>query len=182
MGGEACTNGDQCQAIKPLLNDCENDVCQLGDECTVDANYGAGEFFLLGECVEPCNSDANCQAGEECLAGLCISLAVISDRAVKANIASVDPVDMLNRVRDLPIATWNYTSYDPSIRHIGPMAQEFAATFRVGVDDRHIHPVDGHGVALAAIQGLAAELERLREENAALTARLAALERMSGAG
>jgi len=101
---------------------------------------------------------------------------MISDRAVKSNIASVDPIDMLARVRELPIATWNYTSDDPAIRHIGPMAQDFAASFGVGADDRHIHPVDGHGVALAAIQGLAADLERLRAENAALAVRLAALE------
>ena len=107
---------------------------------------------------------------------------ITSDRAQKANLASVDPVDMLHRVRELPIATWNYTSEDAAIRHIGPMAQDFAATFGVGGDDRHIHPIDGHGVALAAIQGLAAELERLREENATLAARLAALEQAPDAG
>jgi hypothetical protein len=101
---------------------------------------------------------------------------MISDRALKANIAAVDPVEMLNRVRELPIATWNYTGDDPAIRHIGPMAQDFAATFGVGADDRRIHPIDGQGVALAAIQGLAVELARLREENAALAARVAELE------
>lgn len=83
---------------------------------------------------------------------------------------------MLARVRTLPISTWNYTSDDASIRHIGPMAQDFAAAFGVGVDDRHIHPVDGQGVALAAIQGLVAELDRLRDENAALAGRITALE------
>ena len=114
--------------------------------------------------------------------GVCLITSMISDRAVKANVASVDPVDMLNRVRDLPIATWNYTSDDAAIRHIGPMAQDFAATFGVGGDDRHIHPIDGHGVALAAIQGLAAEVERLREENATLAARLAALEQVPDGG
>jgi hypothetical protein len=99
-----------------------------------------------------------------------------SDRALKANLASIDPVDMLARVRELPITTWNYTTDDPAIRHIGPMAQDFAASFGVGADDRYIHLIDGQGVALAAIQGLAAELERLRSENATLAARLAALE------
>jgi hypothetical protein len=62
------------------------------------------------------------------------------------------------------------------------MAQEFAATFGVGDNDCLIHPVDGHGVALAAIhQGLAAELERLCEENAALAARVVDLEQAPGA-
>lgn len=99
-----------------------------------------------------------------------------SDRAVKANFGSVDPADMLARVRDLPIATWNYLSDDATIRHIGPMAQDFSAAFGVGADDRHIHPIDGQGVALSAIQGLSIELERLRKENSALAARVAALE------
>ena len=102
---------------------------------------------------------------------------MISDRALKANFGSVDAADMLARVRELPIATWNYRHDDPAVRHIGPMAQDFAAAFGVGADDRHIHPLDGQGVALAAIQGLAAELERLHEENARLAERVAALER-----
>ncbi|MCC7022737.1 MAG: hypothetical protein IT338_07915, partial [Thermomicrobiales bacterium] len=54
--------------------------------------------------------------------------------------------------------------------------QDFAALFGVGADDRHIHPLDGQGVALAAIQGLAEELARLRAENAQLAARLQAIE------
>ena len=106
----------------------------------------------------------------------CSSVCVISDRALKTNFGTVDPTDMLERVRDLPISTWNYTSDDPAIRHIGPMAQDFVALFGVGADDRHIHPLDGQGVALAAIQALAAELERLREENARLAERIHDLE------
>jgi hypothetical protein len=87
---------------------------------------------------------------------------------------------MLNRVRELPISTWNYTSDDPAVRHIGPMAQDFAALFGVGADDRHIHPLDSQGVALAAIQGLLGEVEALRAENARLAARLATLEASPG--
>jgi hypothetical protein len=98
----------------------------------------------------------------------------VSDRALKANFGTVDPADMLERVRELPISTWNYTSDDASIRHIGPMAQDFAALFGVGADDRHIHPLDGQGVALAAIQALAAQIETLRTEQATLASRLAA--------
>jgi hypothetical protein len=97
-----------------------------------------------------------------------------SDRALKANFGSVDPTDMLARVRDLPISTWNSTSDNASVRHIGPMAQDFTALFGVGADDRHIHPLDGQGVALAAIQALAAQIETLRTEQATLASRLAA--------
>ena len=54
----------------------------------------------------------------------------------------------------IPISTWYYRSQNPSIRHIGPMAQDFHAAFKVGQDDRYISTVDENGVALAAIQEL----------------------------
>lgn len=127
----------------------------------------------------PCQADDDCCQVQACVGGLCTAL--ISDRALKANFGSVDPADMLARVRELPISTWNYRSDAPTIRHIGPMAQDFAAAFGVGVDDRHIHPLDGQGVALAAIQSLADELAQLRAENQALTARVAALEQAQDA-
>ncbi len=148
---------DSGQCCRGLL--CEN-VPGLGNRCC--SNGG-----------DPCSAAADCCFGAPCTGGQC---EVASDRALKANFATVDPADMLDRVRDLPISTWNYTRDDPGIRHIGPMAQDFGAAFGVGADDRHIHPLDGQGVALAAIQGLAVALERLREENAALAARLASLE------
>jgi hypothetical protein len=67
------------------------------------------------------------------------------------------------------------------------MAQDFAAAFGLGADDRHIFTLDAAGVALAAIQGLHAlaqaqqarldalerELTALRDETAALRAELA---------
>ena len=127
---------------------------------------------------QPCSDSADCCAGLCCqLSGTCGPACLISDRNLKANFGSVDPADMLHRVRDLPIATWNYTADDQAIRHIGPMAQDFAALFGVGVDDRHIHPLDGQGVALAAIQGLLAQIDKLQTDNARLTARVATLER-----
>jgi hypothetical protein len=63
----------------------------------------------------------------------------------------------------MPIATWSYKSQDVSIRHMGPMAQDFAEAFDVGEDQQHISTVDADGVALAAIQGLNS---RLREKDA----------------
>ena len=120
-----------------------------------------------------CSKETDCCTGLGCF-GTC--QLPPSDRNLKMNFASVDATDMLARVRDLPISTWNYTSDDSSVRHIGPMAQDFAAAFGVGTDDRHIHPIDGQGVAFAAIQGLAAELDRLRVENAILTERIVTLE------
>jgi hypothetical protein len=84
----------------------------------------------------------------------------VSDRNVKDHFAPVDPQTLLARVAALPITTWNYRTQNTSIRHIGPMAQDFFAAFRVGEDDRHITSIDEGGVALAAIQGLNQKLEK----------------------
>ena len=78
----------------------------------------------------------------------------LSDRSVKENIVSVNGRELLERLSEIPIQSWNYRSQDDSIRHIGPMSQDFSAAFGFGPDDRHISTVDADGVALAAIQAL----------------------------
>jgi hypothetical protein len=126
--------------------------------------------------LAPCEQDRDCCGESVCDTTQKICLRVLSDRNAKANFGSIDPGDMLERVRGLPITTWNYRSDDASIRHIGPMAQDFAAAFGVGSDERTIHPMDGQGVALAAIQGLAGQVAALQAEQARLIARIADLE------
>ncbi|MGD2178805.1 MAG: tail fiber domain-containing protein [Anaerolineae bacterium] len=100
----------------------------------------------------------------------------LSDRAVKANVAPADASLILSLLAELPISTWNYAGQHPSIRHIGPMAQDFHAAFSVGEDERHISTVDGDGVALAAIQALYRLVQERDVQIAALEARVAALE------
>lgn len=97
----------------------------------------------------------------------------LSDRRLKTAIETIDPVDILDRLLALPISRWSYTAQGPGIRHLGPMAQDFAAAFGLGENTTTIATIDADGVALAAIQGLSA---RLASENAALRARLAAVE------
>ncbi len=96
-----------------------------------------------------------------------------SDRNLKENFEPVDPAEVLEGVAQLPITTWNYKAEDDSIRHLGPVAQDFYATFGLGADDRHIAPLDSSGVALAAVQGLYQQNRELQGENEALRARLA---------
>jgi hypothetical protein len=91
----------------------------------------------------------------------------LSDRTVKQDIQPVDGRMVLEQLAAVPIATWSYLSQDPSIRHIGPMAQDFARAFGFGEDQRHISTVDADGVALAAIQGLH---QLVQEKDAALSA------------
>ena len=99
-----------------------------------------------------------------------------SDRNKKANFAAVNGREVLARVVALPVQTWNYLSQGPSVRHIGPMAQDFQAAFGVGEDDTHINMVDASGVALAAIQGLYQLVQEQEMQLTVLEARLAALE------
>ncbi len=93
----------------------------------------------------------------------------VSDRNAKNEIRPVAGRDVLERISRLPIATWHYKDEAGGVRHMGPMAQDFAAEFGLGPDERHITTVDADGVALAAIQGL----HSLAKEQAA---RIAALE------
>lgn len=103
-----------------------------------------------------------------------------SDRTLKTDIAPVDTRDVLARVLALPIAQWRYTN-DADKRHLGPMAQDFHAAFGLnGEDDTHIATVDADGVALAAIQGLHAELSALRERVEALESENRGLRRDAG--
>jgi len=104
----------------------------------------------------------------------------LSDRSLKENVAGVDTQALLATLAKVPITTWNYTGQDDSIRHIGPMAQDFYAAFGVGEDDTHITTVDADGVALAAIQALYAENLEMKAQLADLDARLTALEQSAG--
>lgn len=83
----------------------------------------------------------------------------VSDRNMKENFGGVNTRDILQRVLKLPISTWNYKTQNSSVRHIGPMAQDFYKLFGVGESDTRIATIDPDGVALAAIQGLNEELK-----------------------
>jgi hypothetical protein len=106
-----------------------------------------------------------------------------SDRTTKTDILDVRPEAVLAKVLSLPISTWHYKGDDQSVQHLGPMAQDFAAAFGLGPDDRHIAPLDAAGVSLAAIQALHHEVSQkdaaiqdLQRRNADLEKRLADLE------
>jgi hypothetical protein len=109
----------------------------------------------------------------------------LSDRNAKENFTAVNAQEILRRVALLSLTSWNYKSQEKTIRHIGPMAQDFYAAFSMGEDDHHITTVDADGVALAAIQGLNEKIQDLNNdlkrrdaENADLKARLERIEKL----
>jgi TolA-binding protein len=71
---------------------------------------------------------------------------------------------LLEKLNSIPIETWNFRSQDDSIRHMGPMAQDFYAAFGLGEDDKHISTVDADGVALAGVQALYRMVGRMVQE------------------
>jgi hypothetical protein len=100
----------------------------------------------------------------------------LSDRMMKTDIVPLDDAAVLEKVAALPVSEWSYTS-ERGVRHIGPMAQDFYAAFKVGEDDRHITTIDEDGVALAAVKALRDENESLRRDVRALQREVAALAR-----
>lgn len=113
-----------------------------------------------------------------------------SDVNRKHRFAEVSGEDVLARLRSLPITSWTYRTENDDVRHIGPMAQDFRATFGLGDDEKVISTVDADGVALAAakaleartagqenrIQALEARNVELQQENAEMRARLERIE------
>ncbi len=82
-----------------------------------------------------------------------------SSRALKTNFAAVNSREVLRKVLQLPIQTWNYKAEDARVRHIGAISQDFNRLFGFGDSAETISTVDADGVAMAAIQGLHEELK-----------------------
>lgn len=112
-------------------------------------------------------------------------LTAVSDKNKKENFKDLNFSRVLSQIDELPIVEWNYKTEDSSIRHISPMAQDFARIFGLnGPDDKMISHIDPSGVALAGIKGLIAwirdiwsDVKELEAENIALKARIETLEK-----
>jgi hypothetical protein len=101
----------------------------------------------------------------------------ISDVRSKTHFRHLDGEVVLEKLAAMPITEWSYRAQDPAIRHVGPTAQAFHAAFGLGEDPLGIGTIDADGIALRAIQALEARTRQLIDENEALRARVAALER-----
>ncbi|HYR12547.1 MAG TPA: tail fiber domain-containing protein [Longimicrobium sp.] len=101
---------------------------------------------------------------------------VISDRNRKRDFAAVDGEDVLARIRNLPVTTWAYIDEAVSVRHMGPMAQDWHAAFGFSADDTTINMSDLDGVNLAAVQALERRTAALQAQLAERDARIQGLE------
>jgi hypothetical protein len=137
------------------------------------ANGTQGANFAMDEQVHAGTEFVLSNLGNLTISG---TLTQGSDRDSKTDIVAVSPEEVLTRLSSLPIATWRYKGDDPNARHLGPMAQDFAALFGLGNDDKRIAPLDVAGVSLAAVQALHKQVNEKDAEIADLKQRLAALE------
>ena len=102
---------------------------------------------------------------------------------MKKNIGEVLSSDVLAKLDNLSVTTWNYKKDTGKKRHMGPMAQDFHAAFGLG-DEKTIFPLDANGVAFAAIQELNRKIEaqnvRIQQLEQANTELHVALEQLIG--
>jgi hypothetical protein len=184
LAGDACVCGftpDQGNCFEsrvyPGLCVCDNGYDTSGTgACTAQGETGCADPGIACCAGLECCAGVPYAAGGECLEGCYL----VSDRNLKRDIHPVDSSEVLERLARLPISTWSYRA-EPVAQHIGPMAQDFSASFGMGKSDRIIEGVDASGVALASIQALYQRLGALEQRNRALEQRVRELESASGA-
>ncbi|HEY0036707.1 MAG TPA: tail fiber domain-containing protein [Longimicrobium sp.] len=111
------------------------------------------------------------------------SITCASSRTLKENFGDVDGNDILQRMRRIPVNSWNYIDEGRQSRHIGPFAEDFWREFSLGTEPLAIGHLDIDGVNFAGVKALderttrlIADVEALRVRNVALEARNAALD------
>ncbi len=150
-------DGGSCQSA---MTCCGNECCGPNEICCEPD----GPLDMGPKCQVPTGNPPTCAPG---CAPQCAS-----DRNIKRDFEPVDDQAVLEAVARMPITTWSYKADDPSVRHMGPMAQDFKAAFGLGDTDKAYSPIDAHGAAFAAIQALYermqaqdARIDRLEQEN-----------------
>ncbi len=99
-----------------------------------------------------------------------------SSRASKTDFEALDGDEVLKKLAELPVTRWRYKVEPESVRHVGPVAEDFYDAFGLGTDDTTIGTVDADGIALAAIQRLHELVQEQMAEIKALRCRVATLE------
>lgn len=72
------------------------------------------------------------------------------------------PDTVLRRVASLAIYRWVYR-WQPRVRHLGPMAQDFHRLFHLGDSPKRIYTSDMLGILLACVKALDAQIREIQE-------------------
>ena len=83
-------------------------------------------------------------------------LAVGSSREIKHGIEPADTETLLDSLMEMGVYEWTYNNDTDGVRHLGPIAEDFHATFGLGRDPQHLSPGDSAGVRLGGDPGAGA--------------------------
>lgn len=138
-----------------------------GSDDQMICRFNNGYYFLTGGNTNRTGMLAN--HGDN-------SWSQISDSTKQEKIIPVDGEDLLHKIANFKLGTWNYKGQDPTIfRHYGPMAQDFHHAFghdalgTIG-NDTLINQADFLGVRFTAIQALEKRTERIEHQQSEISA------------
>jgi len=97
-----------------------------------------------------------------------------SSRVLKENFTNLDSQAILGKILQLPITEWNYISL-PGSNFIGPMAEDFYASFGLG-NSSGIDTISPAAIALVGIKALNENLNNQQVEIASLSASLGSID------
>ncbi|MES2648920.1 MAG: tail fiber domain-containing protein [Bacteroidota bacterium] len=101
---------------------------------------------------------------------------IISDSTKKERYLPADADEMLSKIKNMRLGSWNYKEYKDR-RHYGPMAQEFHANFGTDAygnfgNDTTISQADMEGVMMIMLQALEKRTAMQQDENSALKTKM----------
>jgi hypothetical protein len=132
----------------------------FGDNSTTDTvvNTANHQFMVRADGGVIFYTNASLSMGVELLAGAG-SWSMISDRNKKRNITLLSPIDFNEQFDSLSVLSWNYIGHNTL--HIGPIAQDFYATFGFGEKSYLINMIDSDGATFLGIKKLNKEINNL---------------------
>jgi prefoldin subunit 5 len=105
-----------------------------------------------------------------------VAFTASSDKTKKENFEPVDGEQVLGKIRDFELTSWNFIGHDPKeFRHYGPMAQDFFAAFghdavgQIG-SETTINSGDIAGILMIAVQALEKRTAELKQKEAQIAA------------
>lgn len=175
LGYRTTANNDYSVAIGyRASNNTHTGTMAMGDESTTDSvrNQADNEFRIRynGGIRLRVSTAANGNTpGAGGNVGCDLTVAVpswtcASSRTLKENFDAVDGEDVLDRIRRIPINTWNMIGGDRQVRHLGPVAEDFYHAFPLGLGETTIGLGDIDGVNLAGVKALEARTTHLQQQ------------------
>ena len=175
LGYRTTANNDYAVALGyRASNNTHTGTMVMGDESTTDSvrNQADNEFRIRynGGIRLRVSTAANGNTpGAGGNVGCDLTVAVpswtcASSRTLKENYLAVDGEDVLARLRDMPVTTWSMIGADASVRHLGPVAEDFHRAFGLGIGETAIGLGDIDGVNIAAAKALEVRTRDLQDQ------------------